>query len=95
MGSIAAPNKKCRQWDVRQVLPNDGIFAECALVTLLTPNLSLVIMGHSRPIPKVKYMSYPADNSYYYIYISSLFAPVWVSNREAEEFDCSGADCQC
>ena len=29
-GSIAAPNKKCRQWDVRQVLPIDGIFAECS-----------------------------------------------------------------
>ena len=29
-GSIAAPNKKCHQWDVRQVLPIGGIFAECS-----------------------------------------------------------------
>ena len=25
-GSIAAPNKKCHQWDVRLVLPIGGIF---------------------------------------------------------------------
>ena len=29
-GSIAAPNKKCHQWDVRLVLPIGGIFAECS-----------------------------------------------------------------
>ena len=29
-GSIAAPNKKWRQWDVRQVLPIVAIFAECS-----------------------------------------------------------------
>ena len=29
-GSIAAPNKKCHQWDVPQVLPIGGIFAECS-----------------------------------------------------------------
>ena len=27
-GSSAAANKKCHQWDVRQVLPIGGIFAE-------------------------------------------------------------------
>ena len=29
-GPIAAPNKKWRQWDVRQVLPIVAIFAECS-----------------------------------------------------------------
>ena len=29
-GSIAAPNKKWRQWDVRKVLPIVAIFAECS-----------------------------------------------------------------
>ena len=29
-GSIAAPNKKWRQWDVHLVLPIVAIFAECS-----------------------------------------------------------------
>ena len=33
-----AANKKCRQWDVRQVLPIDGIFAERCIYYLLTTN---------------------------------------------------------
>ena len=34
-----AANKKCRQWDVRQVLPIDGIFAERCIYYLLTTNV--------------------------------------------------------
>ena len=35
-----AANKKCRQWDVRQVLPIDGIFAERCICSPLLRNLS-------------------------------------------------------
>ena len=34
----AAANKKCRQWNVRQVLSIDGIFAERCIYYLLTTN---------------------------------------------------------
>ena len=33
-----AANKKCHQWDVRQVLPIGGIFAERCIYSLLIKN---------------------------------------------------------
>ena len=50
-GSIAAPNKKWRQWDVRQVLPIVAIFAECSTRPLLTRNWEFFeISSHLRPL---------------------------------------------
>ena len=39
-----AANKKCRQWDVRLVLPIDGIFVERCICSLLIRNWVVVLI---------------------------------------------------
>ena len=40
-----AANKKCRQWDVRLVLPIDGMFVERCICSLLTRNWVVVLIN--------------------------------------------------
>ena len=47
--SFSASNKECRQWDVRRVLPIDGIFAECSTRYPSDKKLVYTIRGRLRP----------------------------------------------